>query len=74
MKTSELVSGQTIRLKQFLNNTSYSQQLQSVGLTPGTLVTVKRRAPLGDPIELEFRGLNLAIRQGESQDLVWELV
>jgi len=42
------------------------QRLQEMGLLPGTAVKVVRRAPLGDPIELEVRGYKLSIRKAEA--------
>lgn len=37
-------------------------RLADLGLLPDTPVTVVRRAPLGDPIELELRGYRLCLR------------
>ncbi len=51
---------------------NYAQRLRSLGLIPGTLVTVKRFAPLGDPIEIHFRGSRLTIRPSEAHCLVLE--
>jgi Fe2+ transport system protein FeoA len=38
------------------------RRLLEMGLVPGTLVAVLRRAPLGDPIELRVRGYLLSVR------------
>ena len=38
------------------------RRLLEMGLCPGTLVEVLRRAPLGDPIELRVRGYLLSVR------------
>ncbi|WP_119395727.1 FeoA family protein [Salinibius halmophilus] len=72
MNTSQLQPGQQVILRQYHQSNSYSQQLTAIGLTPGTLVQVVRRAPLGDPIEIQFRGINLALRQSECQGIDWE--
>ena len=37
-----------------------------MGLTPKTLVTVRKTAPLGDPIELFLRGYELTIRKEDA--------
>lgn len=47
----------------------YRQKLLAMGLTPGTVVLVKRKAPLGDPIELAVRGFSLSLRKGEADIL-----
>ncbi|TDI20188.1 MAG: ferrous iron transport protein A, partial [Acidobacteria bacterium] len=39
---------------------------QDLGFVPGTLVEVRRRAPLGDPVEFELRGTHLCLRRGEA--------
>lgn len=38
------------------------RRLLEMGLCPGVIVTVLRRAPLGDPIELRVRGYLLSVR------------
>ncbi len=42
-------------------------RLLEMGLVPGTEVSVTRRAPLGDPIELSIRGYSLSIRKAEAR-------
>ncbi len=42
------------------------RRLQDLGFVPGTLVEVRRRAPLGDPVEFELRGTHLCLRRGEA--------
>lgn len=38
------------------------RRLQDLGFVPGTEVIVRRRAPLGDPVEVELRGYRLCLR------------
>lgn len=42
------------------------RRLLEVGLVPGTKVTLRRIAPLGDPIELKVRNFALSIRLSEA--------
>lgn len=42
-------------------------RLMELGLVEGTEVTIKRRAPLGDPLELEVRNYALSIRRDEAR-------
>ena len=37
-----------------------------MGLTRGTTVTVKKVAPLGDPIEVTVRGYELSLRKDDA--------
>jgi ferrous iron transport protein A len=38
------------------------RRLADLGFVPGTELRVVRRAPLGDPVELEIRGYRLCLR------------
>lgn len=42
-------------------------RLMEMGLVPGTLVRLVRRAPLGDPLEVRLRGYGLSIRNEDAQ-------
>ena len=50
----------------------YKRKLLAMGLTPGTALTVKRHAPLGDPTEIEVRGFRLSLRKHEADALIVE--
>jgi Fe2+ transport system protein FeoA len=43
------------------------RRLLEMGLCGGCRVTVVRRAPLGDPIELELRGYHLSLRADQAR-------
>ena len=42
------------------------RRLLEMGLVPGTPVTVRRQAPLGDPVELHVRNYALSIRRSDA--------
>ena len=42
------------------------RRIMDMGLTKGTEVTIRKIAPLGDPIELTVRGYELSIRKDEA--------
>ncbi len=42
------------------------RRLLEIGLVPGTKVTLRRVAPMGDPIELQVRNFALSIRRSEA--------
>ena len=46
------------------------QHFLDMGLIPGTLVTVTKIAPMGDPIELRLRGYELTIRMEDARKIV----
>lgn len=43
------------------------QRILDMGLTKGTSVTVRKVAPLGDPIEVTVRGYELSLRKAEAE-------
>lgn len=44
-------------------------RLLDMGLIPGTQVSVTKRAPMGDPIELSLRGYALTLRLQDAADI-----
>ena len=43
------------------------RRIFDMGLTPGTEVYLRKRAPLGDPLEITIRGYELTLRKNEAQ-------
>jgi Fe2+ transport system protein FeoA len=48
------------------------RRLLEMGITPRTTVTVKKVAPLGDPIELLLRGYVLSLRLEDAEKITIE--
>lgn len=62
MTLDKLPVGQTARITQVGGAGALRRRLLDMGLTPGTRVALVKRAPLGDPVELELRGYSLTLR------------
>ncbi len=45
------------------------RRLFDMGITPGASVILRKKAPLGDPLEVTLRGYELTLRKGEA-DLI----
>lgn len=45
------------------------RRLVDMGLTPGVLVTLRKVAPFGDPLELTLRGYELSLRKEDAQHI-----
>lgn len=43
------------------------RRLLDMGVTPGAEVVMKKKAPLGDPIEVTLRGYELTLRKTEAE-------
>ena len=50
------------------------RRLLDMGITPGTTITVKKVAPLGDPVELLLRGYVLSLRLEDAAKITVEEV
>ena len=48
------------------------RRLLEMGITPRTTVTVKKTAPIGDPIELLLRGYVLSLRLDDAEKITIE--
>lgn len=68
----DLQPGERARVAAYAGESAYSRGLAQLGLIPGTRFEVRRRAPLGDPVEIVFRGFSLALRPGEAKCLLLE--
>jgi ferrous iron transport protein A len=63
---ADLEVGEQARVAGYQDATDYSERLIQLGLIPGTLIRLERIAPLGDPVEIRFRGYSLVLRPAEA--------
>ena len=49
------------------------RRLFDMGITPGAKVELKKKAPLGDPIEISLRGYELTLRKSEANLVVLKM-
>ena len=61
---SELKDGTTGVVCEIRLDGRTRRRLIEMGITPGAAMRVKRRAPLGDPLEVSLRGYGVALRAG----------
>ena len=45
------------------------RRIMDMGITKGVTVTVRKVAPLGDPIELTVRGYELSLRKADAETI-----
>ena len=72
MTLNELAAGQSGIIRQVGGRGALRRHFLDMGLTPGTWVTLRKVAPMGDPIELELRGYELTLRLEDARDIVIE--
>lgn len=63
---SDMKRGETATVVCVNGEGQVRKRVLDLGLTRGAKVTLIRRAPLGDPVEIELRGYRLTLRQGEA--------
>lgn len=64
--------GESAKIVEINAQGTLKRRLMDMGLTRGSLVTFRKVAPLGDPIELTIRGYELSIRKNEAEYVVVE--
>lgn len=65
-KLDELVKGETGLIKKVEGEGKLRRRLFDMGVTPGAEVLLRKKAPLGDPIEITIRGYELSLRKVEA--------
>ena len=68
----EVKVGETVKVARLHGEGALKRRIMDMGLTKGTLIHVKKSAPLGDPIELTVRGYELSIRKAEAENVIVE--
>ena len=66
MTLDKVATGGTVKIARLNGAGPVKRRIMDMGLTKGTEVTVRKIAPLGDPIELTVRGYELSIRKDEA--------
>ncbi|MBQ6471941.1 MAG: ferrous iron transport protein A [Victivallales bacterium] len=67
MTLKEAQIGQTVKVVRLQCTGALKRRIMDMGLTKGTEVTIRKVAPLGDPLELTVRGYELSIRKDEAE-------
>ena len=67
MKTLKDVKiGQSARVVKLHGEGALRRRIMDMGMTKGVLVTVRKVAPLGDPLEVTLRGYELSLRKDDA--------
>ena len=66
MTLDKVAVGGAVKIARLNGAGPVKRRIMDMGLTRGTEVTVRKIAPLGDPIELTVRGYELSIRKDEA--------
>ena len=67
MKLSEMKIGSTCSVVKINGEGRIRRRLFDMGITPNCQIFVRKKAPLGDPIEITIRGYELTLRKQEAE-------
>jgi len=66
--------GQKARVIQVKGRGGSRKRLLDMGMVPGTVLSVTKKAPLGDPMDFKLKGYNLSLRKQEAEMVIVEPV
>ena len=72
-RLDEFKIGETGLIKKVEGEGRLRRRLFDMGVTPGANVYLRKKAPLGDPLEVTIRGYELTLRKTEAQLVVLEV-
>ncbi len=58
--------GKTVTVLKVHGEGAIRRRIMDMGITKGVVVTVRKVAPLGDPMELTVRGYELSLRKADA--------
>ena len=72
-KLSDFKIAEQGTIKQVLGEGRVRRRLFDMGVTPRAKVIMIKKAPLGDPIEVNLRGYMLSLRKDEAELIIVEV-
>ncbi|MCH4239821.1 MAG: ferrous iron transport protein A [Oscillospiraceae bacterium] len=72
MTLDKLPIGKSAVIRQVSGEGALRRHMLEMGLTPHTHVSVRKVAPMGDPIQLELRGYELTLRLEDAKNIMLE--
>ena len=72
MTLKSVKPGVRVTVQKLTGHGKVKRRLMDMGIIPGTEMELQKTAPLGDPIEVKFKGYNLSLRREEADMVVVE--
>ena len=72
MMLRQVPRGRTVTVKRLTGEGALKRRIMDMGITKGTAVSVKKTAPLGDPIEVTVRDYALSVRKADTERIIVE--
>jgi ferrous iron transport protein A len=74
MTLKSVKPGHRVIVQKLTGHGKVQRRLMDMGIIPGTEMEVQKSAPLGDPLEIKFKGYNLSLRREEADMVVVEVL
>ncbi len=68
----DIPCGTTVKVTRLTGEGSVKRRIMDMGITKGTSISVRKMAPLGDPMEVTVRGYELSLRKADAEMIVVE--
>lgn len=65
----KLRENQPARVREIGGSRDMRRRMLDMGIVPGTEITLVRRAPMRDPVEVRVKGQHVALRQDECRNV-----
>ncbi len=62
--------GESVVVRKIQGEGATMRRIMDMGITKGCEVTVRKVAPLGDPIEVTVRGYELSLRKADADNIL----
>ena len=72
-RLDEFKIGETGLIKKVEGEGRLRRRLFDMGVTPGAKVYLRKKAPLGDPLEITIRNYELTLRKNEANLVILEV-
>ena len=58
--------GETVKVVKLHGEGAVKRRIMDMGITKGVEITVRKVAPLGDPVEVNVRGYEMSLRKADA--------
>ncbi len=72
-KLSDFSIGEFGTVKSVLGVGQLRRRLFDMGITPTAQIYLRKKAPLGDPLEITVRNYELTLRKSEAENVIMEV-
>ena len=74
MTLKDMKPGDSVKIVKVHGEGAIKRRIMDMGLTKGTALSIRKVAPLGDPLEVTVRGYELSIRKADAEMVEVEVI